>query len=174
MKRVVAIFSLAIVLLNAEAPYTVMLVGTPDNTVLFFKSGQSRYPCKPFGIRTLEEISRDRRTNTQCKKLFDEYAARHPKSRQYAASILKRFQFYRIEPVNERCILYAQGRLSYSEMLLHEGLAVIKRGEVRRELRRSFERAEAGARRERRGIWKEVLAAECANVAATLQGDEVE
>jgi hypothetical protein len=174
MKRVAAIFSITIVLLHAQVPHTAMLEQTPDNAALVFKSDQSRLICKPFGVRTLEEIAGDRRTNTLCKALFEGYAKRNPGSRQYAASTLKRFQFYRIEPVQERCILYAKGRVSYSEMLLHEGLAVIKRGEVKRELRRSFERAEAGARKNRRGIWKEALAVECAEVAATLQGDKAE
>ena len=174
MKRIAAITLMTTALLHAEVPETAMLVETPDNAGLLFKSGQSRYLCKPFGVRTLEELAADRRTNSLCKKLFAEYAVRNPENMQFAATTLKRFQFYRIEPVKDRCILYAKGRVSYSEMLLHEGLAVIKRGEVRRELRRSFERAEAGARQKRRGFWKDSLAVECAEVAATLQGDQAE
>jgi hypothetical protein len=174
MKRFLAIFTMTILLLHAELPQNAILEQTPDNSVLVFRSHQSHYLCRPFGVRTLEEISKDRRTNPECKKLFEGYMQRHPHSRQYAATTLKRFQRYRIEPVQDRCLLYANGRVSYSEMLLHEGVAVMKRSESRRELKRRFERAEAGARRGKRGIWQEALADECSEIAATLQGDQYE
>ena len=147
-------------------PRQAQLTGVVDNGTLMMDLGRVRYVCSPYGVRTLEAIGAETKLAGECRQRIARFYARGPLLAGFAHRELERFQFYRIEPREAGCVLYARGRLSYAERLLEEGLAVVTPGFDDREWAFRFERAQQGAKENKRGIWSDPLWGKCAAMLA--------
>ena len=110
---------------------------------------------------SLEALAVGNVMETACRQRIVSFFRQAPEEAVFARRLFRREQFYRIESRAGRCILYAKGRRSYAELLLEAGLGIIAPGFDDIEWNDRFERAQQGARRSGRGIWRDPLWGEC-------------
>ena len=155
MKRIFALLLLyAAPSFSAPLP-AVRLDGIVDNRTLHMRYEKATFICRPYGIRTFEELLLDTQTVGECRRVIERFKKEHPIEAEFAAYHLEVMQFYPLETKNETCLLYTNGRVSYSEALLKEGLAVISKRLDDDVWRFRFERAETGARKAKLGLWSD-------------------
>lgn len=166
MKRYLLLLLLCVALLFSSEIRQAQLTGVIDNGTLVMDLGASTYICSPYGIRTLEALENAPGLEGECRNRIARFGTKNPLASQYAHRALRRFQFYRIEPKKEGCVLYGRGRQSYAEGLLQEGLAVVRPGFDDREWAFRLERAQQGAKETKRGIWSDPMWEKCAGKMA--------
>lgn len=105
--------------------------------------------CEPFGIITLEKMALK---SKECKNAIEIFDREHFQDKLFAKKHLYVQQSYHYEMVDKKCVLYANGNESYSEMLLRNGLALIDPGFNNSEWNRRLKRAQKGAEVQRAGL----------------------
>jgi hypothetical protein len=133
----------------------------PSNSVQEFSISHSRFLCHHYGLVTIEELSHNTKLSSVCQKSIEEFYLKHPDLKQYAQKKLKIMQRYKIEFKKRECILYSDGQMSYSELLLKSGLAVVKPVFLDKEFKYAFNKAQENAKLLKIGIWKEEVIKNC-------------
>ena len=68
---------------------------------------------------------------------------------------------YHIEFKDKKCVVYAKGQMSLSEILLKEGLAVNEPRFKDEEFKYLFDKAQIRAKTLKKGLWSENLLKDC-------------
>jgi len=146
--------------LQAE-PFVAKLEHAYSNTEFLFQNKTQRFTCKPYGVITLEDLYFSPLAKKGCKSAIREFYKKHPDLEYLFLDVLKTQQRYHIVFRKNRCIIYAQGENTYSELLLHRGLAQIKPFFQDTEFLYSFKNAQKNAQLQKRGLWEGTLSVEC-------------
>jgi len=163
--RTVALLLLLARAAAGETFPTARLESVSDNRYMTLRYHDADLRCEPYGVRTLEEIAADTATSESCRRLIDRYSRQEPLAALFARRELKRGMMYRFETKEQGCVVFARGRVSYGEWLLSEGLAVIRPGFRDRLYEFRYKQAQTGARRLKKGIWKEPVWSDCVESA---------
>lgn len=164
MLKIIKIFLMNIFLwtsLYSSEPILAILDKTVSNELQIFKIKQYNYECKPYGVTTLEKLYYKSTPDSMCKKSINNLYLQNPESQYFALNLLKIKQMYHLEFKKESCILFAKGEKSLSELLLENGLAMLKPNFRDRTYEYIYKKAEKKARFLKRGLWGENIAKEC-------------
>ena len=114
----------------------------------------SFFECTPYGILTLNELVLRKELSLSCKKELELYKRQHPHDLRFSYKHLKIEQKYHFDIIKNECILYSSGQVSYSEVLLKNGLAIM-RPQFRDDIwRYRHKKAQDFAKIEKKGVWE--------------------
>ncbi|MFA6195065.1 MAG: thermonuclease family protein [Sulfurimonas sp.] len=156
------LYSLLLNSLNAKEPTLAILLSIDSNSFQRFNIEKNNFICRPYGILTLEELLEKSENGSKCKETIENFYKKHPDLKYFTYGILKRQQMYHVEFRENKCLLYAQGQKTLSELLLEKGLAMSKPTFKDEEFKYSFEKAQANAKFLKLGMWNEPIEKECA------------
>jgi hypothetical protein len=147
--------------LEAKEPNLAILKSIDSNDFQRFNIKNSSFTCKPYGVLTLEQIYKKSKKDSVCRKNIKKFYAQNRDLLYYTQSILKVGQTYHIEFKNRKCIVYAQGQTTLSQLLLSKGLGVKKPRFNDEEFDELFQSSESSARVERKGLWQSDIRRSC-------------
>ena len=147
--------------LYAEEPLLATLESVISNDVQKFGIGGYTFECTAYGVMTLEGLYNSSKVDSECKKSIDKLYVKNPKLKYYVDSVLKYKQQYHIEIKNQECIVYSNGQVSLSELLLKEGLAFKNLRFKDEEFDFYFSLAQRKAKIEKNGLWSEKIFTNC-------------
>lgn len=159
--RIILLFYFLFSTLHAKEPIMALLVSIPANDIQTMNIAQNSFVCEPYGVVSIEELYRDTITNEVCKESIEKLYKKQPYLRYFTSNRLYKKQLYHLEFKEEKCILYAQGQKTLSELLLRNGLAFVKPFFNNPEFYHSFINAQNNARMEELGMWSEELIINC-------------
>jgi len=149
------------IVLNAKEPTMVILKNVYSNDIQQFTYKNYTFTCRPYGIVSLEEIYKNPDISNICKKKVEEFYIKNPMLKHFSAGILKIFQMYHIDVKDKKCIIYAKGMKTLSELLIEKGLAV-KYPYLKDEIfKYKFDTAQKGALYHKRGLFKDPVLKNC-------------
>jgi len=161
MIKLYLIVSVMAIALYAE-PTLGILKAVLSNNVMRFSIDAQPFTCKNYGIVTLDEIQGLQNT---CNKLWVDFQHKQPYSRYATQQFLKRYQQYHLEILpNNRCLVYAKGKKTLSELLLEQGVAIREHTARNRFVDFKLKRAVRRARNRKRGIYAMPLLRSCIGV----------
>lgn len=164
MKKIIYIFVLQLIILTniyAKESTLATLTNILSNELQEFRISQNSFICKPYGIVTLEKLAKNADMDSTCRKSISEFYAKNPDLEQFSFLELKVMQTYHIEFSENECILYSHGQKTYSELLLENGLAVLKPIFKDEEFKHSFFKAQQRAKIMKKGMFKEKILFNC-------------
>ena len=147
--------------LDAAEPRLATLNSVTSNELQIFQIRQNTYSCRPYGVVTLNKLHQNSNSDSMCKKSIEQFYIQNPDSQYLALNLLKIKQMYHLEFRENRCILFAKGEKSLSEILLERGVALLRpdfKDEVYGVL---YKRAQDKAKFLKRGLWGENITKEC-------------
>ena len=147
--------------LYASEPLLAILNKTVSNELQVFKIKQSSYYCQPYAVRTLESLYHQSGSESMCKKSIEKFYLQNPESQYFTSNLLKVKQMYHLEFKKERCILFAKGEKSLSELLLENGLALLKPNFKDKVYGTIYVKAENKAKFLKKGLWGENITSDC-------------
>ena len=130
--------------------------GTP-----LLRSGNTLFECHSYGILSLNELMKREEISTSCREELLKYEKQNPLDLNYVFRHLRIEQKYHYEFIQNECILYSSGQVSFAEKLLQKGFAVMLplfKDDIwfyRHSTAQKF------AKIEKRGIWKNNLVSLC-------------
>jgi hypothetical protein len=148
-------------ILCAKEPSLVFFENAVSNAIQIYSKDGYRFECKAYGIISLEEFYQNAKENSVCRKEIVDFYEKSPKLRDFISSSLHYKQLYHIDMKSEGCISYVDAQRSVSEILLSEGLAIVKPLFQDEELKTTFERSQRKAKIEKRGLWSENIFKDC-------------
>lgn len=149
------------VTLLAKEPTMGILESISSNTKQTFLINNTRYRCDAYGVLDFDKLFNDSAISGVCKEKLKKFHAKNPHAKHFTQSKLYIFAMYHLEFVKERCLLYASGEITLSEMLLKEGFVVLEPAFEDEEYARLYKNAQNVARFEKRGIWEDEGMEEC-------------
>ncbi|WP_294966854.1 hypothetical protein [Sulfurimonas sp.] len=147
--------------LDAKEPVLAILNNTVSNEVQNFTMGKYTFECRAYGLLTLEKLYNSSKVGSVCRNEIVKFYKKNPKLEYYADSLLENRQEYHVEIKNTQCILYARGQMTLSELLLVEGLAVLKPKFKDEEFESYFTLAQKRAKIDKKGLWGEKIFSSC-------------
>ncbi len=147
--------------LFAYEPTLAMLQTVYSNSNQKFSLRQSHFMCKAYGVISVDELYQESKQNSACKKGIDAFYRQNPRAKYYSARLLKLRQMYHVEFKNNRCIIYAKGLNTLSELLLAQGLAIKKTIFKDEEFNQVFEKAQIEAKENNLGMYKNKIKYKC-------------
>ena len=142
--------------LDAKEPTMLMLKGNFSNVLQEFQIPPDySFTCKPYGITTVDELLSSEKTTKECKNILRKFYVKNPELYTLYSRVLHRKSFYHVEYENKSCIVYAKGELTYSEILLKEGLALIQKNLKNEVFEPRFQSAQRSAELRKKGIFKD-------------------
>lgn len=117
--------------------------------------------CRPYGVVTLDEIYKLSDQDSGCKQAIEKFYIKNPVDKYFSKYLLKLRQTYHIEFKDNRCVVYAKGKMSYSEILLRKGIAVVKPKFKDKEFKDSFKQSQKYAEDNKNGIYKDETFEKC-------------
>ena len=148
-------------LLSAKEPMLGILKSVPSSYLQKFTIANMNYYCKAYAVLSVDELTQRDNLNATCKKTLSSFFLRQPQTKYFSQELLHVMQTYHLEFKDKECLLFAQGEVTLSELLLREGLAVLVPNFQDEEYKGLFTRAQRNARFERKGIWSEGVARDC-------------
>jgi len=131
---------------------------------LYFKRGSILFYCNPHGIYTITQFLNDETVDDECKNEL----LKHLKSiqRKYGKNLNKRLhleQTYHLRFIDNQCILFFNDNKTYSQILVENGLGIIKKGFQSEDkwFEYQLNKAQELAQREKSGIWSNPFLAQC-------------
>lgn len=162
MFKILIIFFL-LIQLNAKENIIAELISIPSNSLQIFKIKSQHLQCSSYGVLTLGEILLYKKINLVCKKKINTYFLHHQKMLSFTHRKLNIRAFYTLVlKKNHKCILYAKGQKSLSELLLENGLAIIRTNFYNDEFKYEFLEAQNYAKYHKLGIWSNNTLTICA------------
>jgi len=164
MYKLLNIFLLSFLLnslLCAKEPVLVTLVKIISNEKQEFKIGNYNFTCTPYGVRTIEELSRNSKSDSMCRKSISKFYKKHPNLEYFTLKKLKVLQSYSLIFIDGKCIINTAGEKSLSEFLLDEGLAVKIPDSLDQEYDSYFHKSQLEAKVMKKGILKWNITKEC-------------
>ena len=123
-----------------------------SNFDMKFKSSRYSFICKPYAVLGIDDISRD---DKACYESVISYYQVYPNDFYKAYKFLDVEQMYHIEFKKGQCVVYVKGQKTLSEILLENGLGVLKPHFMDREFEARFKKAEKLAKENKRGIYSQ-------------------
>ncbi len=148
--------------LGANEPTLAILKSIDSNSRQSFNIQKYNFYCEPYGVKSLENMQSISESGSKCKESIESFYKKNPDLKYFTDEILKTEQLYHIEWRENRCVLYAQGEKTLSELLLENGLAVNKRTFKDEEFKFLYEKAEQNAKFLKRGMWNGTIQKDCA------------
>ncbi|WP_455756406.1 thermonuclease family protein [Sulfurimonas sp.] len=145
----------------AKEPTIAILTNIISNDIQQFKIGDYQFYCKPYGVFTIDELYKEAKLDSTCKKTISSFYAKRKDLLHYAESKMKIMQSYPLKYKNNRCIINVEGEKSLSEFLLQEGLALKKPKLEDKEYEYYLFKAQYEAKITKKGIWKKNIIREC-------------
>jgi hypothetical protein len=115
------------------------------------------FVCRPYGVVTLEELYYKADNNSSCQKNIQNFFKKNPLEGYFSENLLKLRQLYHTEFRNTKCILYAKGKLSLSELILKNGLGLKEPNFDDKEFNHLFRNAQAYAKQNKIGLFEDGL-----------------
>ena len=131
--------------IRASEPYLGILRSVDSNSQQKFSHNMYFFTCRSYGIVSIDELYAISKKDTTCFNAIKQFYRQNPSLKYYSMGILKQSQKYHLEFKNNRCIIYAKGTKSLSELLLLQGLGIVKAGFNDDEFNYSFNEAQAEA-----------------------------
>ncbi|MDH4944181.1 hypothetical protein [Sulfurimonas sp. C5] len=148
--------------LDAKEPTMLMLKGNLSNALQEFQVlPDYSFQCKPYGITTVDELLNSKKTTKECKNVLKKFYVQNPELYNLHYHVLHRKSFYHLEYENKSCIIYAKGELTYSEILLKEGAALIQKDLKNEVFEPRFQSAQRSAELRKKGIFKDPNVLRC-------------
>ena len=145
----------------AKEPQLAILTNINSNEKQEFKIGTYNFTCTPYGITTIEELFRNSKSDSMCRKSINKFYAKNPNLKYFAIKKLKVAQSYGMNFINGKCIVNVSGEKTLSEFLLNDGLALKISDELDREYDFYFYKSELDAKVMKKGIWSGNIPKEC-------------
>ena len=162
LMRYLLLIFLNVLIINAQDSMNLAFVsGVSKEATAILRVGNYHFECKNYGIMTLNELILRKELSSSCKKELGLYQKRHPLDVEFSARHLKIEQKYHYEIVGQECILYSSGQMSYSEILLKNGLAIMKPLFSDDIWRYRHKQAQSFARIEKKGVWENSIVNLC-------------
>lgn len=164
MSKIIALFFLQVFILldlHAKEPTLGILQNVYTNSIQQFSLENTNFYCQAYGVVSLEEIFNSKERSDECKEAIQKIYIQDPSLKYFSARLLKKKQRYHVEFREQRCILYAKGQYTLSELLLKNGLALMKENFADKEFLYSFHKAQRTAQRQKKGIWSNSIVVEC-------------
>jgi len=152
---------LFITYLNASEPVLAILDNINSNALQEFNIGKYSFYCSAYGIISLENLLQRTKVDSACKKSIDIFYKKNPDLRYFSNEVLHLRQRYHVSLKQNECLVYAKGELSLSELLLKNGLAVLKPQFKEEEFIYRFEKSELEAKLKRIGLWSSGIYKSC-------------
>ncbi|MEA1892716.1 MAG: thermonuclease family protein [Campylobacterota bacterium] len=150
--------------LYAKEPLLAELNSIHSNETQSFSVGSYAFTCETYGVLALDTLYKNSKKGSACQKSIDKLYRINTGLKYYTRGILKTRQLYHIEIKNKKCIVYAKGQMSLSELLLQNGLAIKKPVFNDEEFSSDFTKAQMNAKIHRKGLWKEGVFKACIEV----------
>ncbi|MBU1658883.1 thermonuclease family protein [bacterium] len=132
-----------------------------SNEIQKFSIGNSHFYCKHYGIVTLEKLYSHTSLSSTCQDSIQRLYKRDPNAKQFTDNILMLKQLYHVEHKDQECLLFVRGEVTLSELLLENGLALMKPGLKDDVYEYLFFKAQLEAKNEKRGMWNEDILRNC-------------
>ncbi|MCW8837871.1 MAG: thermonuclease family protein [Thiovulaceae bacterium] len=145
----------------AKEPTLATLRSVNTNEFQRFSIGLYEFTCKPYGVITVDELYSIAEFDSSCKKSVQEFYIQNPMSKYFTQNLLKDRQLYHIEFKNKRCIIYAKGKMTMSELLVKNGLAVRSPIVESKEFEYSLTQAQIYAKENKVGLFKNDISNKC-------------
>jgi len=155
------IISQNFIYLEAREPNLAILKNITSNDFQRFSIKNSSFVCEPYGVLTLEQIYKKSQENSVCRKNIKKFYIENRDLLYYSQSFLKLGQTYHIEFKNKKCIIYAQGQTTLSQLLLSNGLGVKKLRFKDQEFDALFQTSEYSAKIQNKGLWQSDIQRSC-------------
>jgi len=147
--------------LEAKEPNLAILKNIDSNGFQRFSIKSSSFRCEPYGVLTLEQIYSKSKKDSLCRKNIQNFYVENRDLYYYTQSFLKVGQSYHIEFKKAKCLVYAQGQTTLSQLLLSKGLGVKKPSFKDEEFDTLFRSAQESAKIEKRGFWQSNIRRNC-------------
>ncbi len=147
--------------LDAKEPTLAILRTVISNNNQIFNIGNYNFNCKTYGVISIEELKFANEDNEICQDSIKRLYRKNISLKYISLRLLDLRQMYHIEFKNDECLLYSNGQKTLSEILLEEGVAVLKPRFKDREFRYSFHKAQNRAKYEKKGMWSENIPGRC-------------
>ena len=161
MHKIIYFLILPFTYIYALEPSLAILYDVNSNDTQKLNIGNYNFYCSPYGIHTLESLYKQSKPDSLCKKSIDKFYINNPNLKYFSADILHLKQRYHINIKENKCILYAKGELSLSELLLKKGLAVLKAKFKDKEFAYKFKSAQTQAKFIKNGLWDTDIQKNC-------------
>ena len=150
--------------LDAKEPTILMLKNSHGNFLQEFQvAPHYSFSCKPYGIKTLEELLNSKTNDQKCQKNLEIFYIKHPKLSNLHHKYLHKKSFYHVEYENRSCLVYAKGQVTFSEILLKEGMALVDRDLKNKILKPKFVDIEQNAKDKKKGFFADSELMNCIN-----------
>jgi len=160
MRKLIIIFIFLTNIYGME-PILAILHSIDSNEIQEFNIGNYNFYCQPYGVVAVESLHRRSSSNSRCQKSINEFYKKKTNLKYFTNNILYLKQRYHISFKDAKCILYAKGDVSLSELLLKQGLAVLKPLFKDEEFIYRFKISQQQARINKNGIWGTNIRKEC-------------
>lgn len=147
--------------LAAKEPMLALLQSVHSNTQQHFKISNQSFVCHAYGIIGLEYLMQKSKLDSICKKSIERFFVKNPYAKEFTLRNLELMQRYHIDLKQDGCVLFASGKRTLGELLLREGLALVKPDFKDREYNSLYKNAQLNAKLEKNGVWKEEVRREC-------------
>ncbi len=147
--------------LDAKKPTLAILLNVISNDTQKFTMANYSFYCSPYGVVTLERLFNNSEKESICQQSILGFYKKNPTLKYFTDGILKVRQTYHLEFKDERCTLYAKGKMTLSELLLKKGLAVVKPDFKDDEFIYAYEKAEFKAKIDKDGLWSSNIMKNC-------------
>lgn len=153
----------------AKEPTLAILRAVYSNASQKFSISNYSFMCKPYGVVTIDELYAISKPDSSCKKSIDKFYRQNPKSKFYTHLLFKKRQTYHVEFKSSRCLVYAKGLNTLSELLLGEGLAFKKKKFKDIEFDYMFSEAVLRAKENGYGLYKSKIESECIEELSAIE-----
>ena len=145
----------------AKEPIVAILDNIPSNAYQEFHIKNYAFSCSTYGVVPIEKLYLNATLNSTCQKKISDFYKTDPNSKYFAQRVLKVQQQYHLEFKEGECTLYALGQKTFSELLLENGLAIIKPLFRDDEFKYLFNQAQKRAKANKKGMWKDNVIKSC-------------
>lgn len=145
----------------ASEPTIAILESVISNSEQKFRLGKAHFICEAYGIITPQKLSKTEELSESCKKSLESFYLKNPYKKHFSLLHLYEMQSYRVEFKEQKCLLYARGKSTLSEILLREGLALLELNFADKEYKNLYTYAQKNAQIKKRGIWGDNLRRDC-------------
>lgn len=152
---------LSTTLLNSKEPIIAYMIDVKSNSTQTFNIGKYDFFCVASGVLTLDQIYQNHKLDDRCKQSIENFYKKKPLLEYFSQNILKRRQGYHVEFKDSECLMYAVGQKTLSELLLENGLGVMKSTFDYEEFNYSFKKAERRAKNNNLGLWNDRTLKNC-------------
>jgi hypothetical protein len=147
--------------LMAKEPTLATLKNIDSNSKQTFMLSNVNFTCRAYGVLGLEELLQNSKLESSCKKSIEEFYKKDPKIKYYTQKQLHPMQMYHIELREKECILFAHGEVTLSELLLHQGAALLRPAFKDKEYSGYYKTAQRDAKMQKKGVWSSEVIRNC-------------